>query len=81
MAMDISVSSVKSAKAQELPGQRRMWLAEREVSEITGLSLSKLRQDRHKRQGIIYSKIGRSVRYELKDVEAFMQSYRVNLLR
>jgi excisionase family DNA binding protein len=56
-----------------------VWLTEKEVASRTSLSLSKLRQDRHKCRGIPYSKVGRSVRYSLADVEAFMESNKVVL--
>ncbi len=53
------------------------WLTEKEVSEMTGRAEQTLRNDRTKRQGIPYSKIGRSVRYKVADVIAVMEATRV----
>ena len=53
------------------------YLTEVEVSEITRMSLSTLRNDRFRRQGIPYVKIGRSVRYNLLDVIEFMESRKI----
>ena len=53
------------------------YIDEREVSRITGRALPTLRNDRHRGQGIPYSKIGRSVRYSLSDVITFMESRKI----
>ncbi len=53
------------------------WLTEKEVSKMTGRAEQTLRNDRTKRQGIPYSKIGRSVRYKIKDVISFMDAHRI----
>jgi len=58
---------------EELP----RYLTEKEVARMTGRSLSTLRSDRFKCQGLPYVKIGRSVRYALKDVVVFMESRKV----
>ena len=57
------------------------WLTEVEVSLLTKLSLSTLRAHRFYRKGMPYSKVGRSVRYSLADVAAFMESRRVTIER
>ena len=57
--------------------QTPQWLTENDVSRITARAMQTLRNDRTKRQGIPYSKIGRSVRYNLEDVVNFMQSKRI----
>ncbi len=51
--------------------------SEKVVNSITGRALSTLRNDRHKRKGIPYIKFGRSVLYDLRDVEDFMQSRKI----
>lgn len=56
---------------------RLNYINEQAVAQITGLSLSKLRNDRSRGVGIPYCKVGRSVRYKLCDVETFMDSLRV----
>lgn len=53
------------------------YLNEIEVSKITGLALSTLRNNRFKGQGIPYIKVGRSVRYSLDDVVRFMESRKI----
>lgn len=53
------------------------WLTERQVAQLIGISLSKLRSDRHKCRGIPYCKVGRSVRYAQGDVNAFMAENRI----
>ena len=53
------------------------YIGEREVSKITSRALPTLRNDRHNRRGIPYIKIGRSVRYSLRDVIAFMENNKV----
>ena len=58
---------------------QNQWLTEVEVSLLTKLSLSTLRANRFYRKGMPYSKVGRSVRYSLADVAAFMESRRVTI--
>ena len=53
------------------------YLTEKQVREITGRALSTLRNERAQGVGIPYLKIGRSVRYNLDDVVAFMESRRI----
>lgn len=53
------------------------YINEKEVSEIIGRALPTLRNDRHRRRGIPYVKIGRSVRYALRDVIAFMEDRKI----
>lgn len=53
------------------------WVDEAETAEITGRAIQSLRNDRFKGRGIPYSKVGRSVRYSLKDICKFMESKRV----
>lgn len=55
----------------------KIYLTEVEVSEITRLKLPTLRNHRHLSRGIPYIKIGRSVRYDPADVEAYMQKNRI----
>ena len=53
------------------------YITEQQVSEITGMALSTLRNNRSKGQGIPYTKIGRSVRYDLDDVIKFMEAHKI----
>jgi hypothetical protein len=53
------------------------YLTEKEVSAMTRRALSTLRNDRFKRRGIPYHKVGKSVRYKFTDVIRFMESGRI----
>ena len=53
------------------------WLNEKEVSEITGLSLSTLRNSRHAGVLLNYYKINKSVRYKLSETLEFMEKHRI----
>jgi len=53
------------------------YLNEKEVSQMTSISLPTLRMNRHLKQGIPYSKIGRSVRYNFQDVIDYMENSKV----
>jgi hypothetical protein len=57
------------------------YLTEVEVKNITGISLSQLRNQRANRKGIPYIKVGngRSVRYKITDVICYMEAGRVQL--
>jgi predicted DNA-binding transcriptional regulator AlpA len=53
------------------------FINETEVSRITGRAVPTLRNDRHKGQGLPFYKLGRSVRYRLDEILAFMGERRV----
>ena len=53
------------------------FLTEKQVSEMTMIPLQTLRNNRFKRKGINYVKIGRSIRYEMCDILDFMQSRKI----
>jgi hypothetical protein len=57
--------------------QAAQYLLETEVAELTRMSLSDLRNKRHLGKGIPYVKVGRSVRYNLADVIAYMESRKI----
>lgn len=57
--------------------QKLQWINEHEVSAITGRAVQTLRNDRHKRKGFPYCKIGSQVRYKLRDVERYMDDRRI----
>lgn len=50
-----------------------------EVAEITGLSEETLAQWRSQKRGIPYLKIGRAVRYDPADVQAYLEGCRVSV--
>jgi len=47
----------------------RKWINEKEVAVMTGRGLQSLRNERSLGCGIPYSKIGKSIRYAVDDVE------------
>jgi hypothetical protein len=55
------------------------FLTETSVSELTKIALPTLRNHRFRGVGISYFKIGRSVRYQLKDVLEYMESKRISI--
>jgi predicted DNA-binding transcriptional regulator AlpA len=57
---------------------KKRYLNEHEVSQLTGIAVSTLRNDRHLRRGFPYLKIGkRSVRYITSDVVREMEKIRI----
>jgi excisionase family DNA binding protein len=50
-----------------------------EVANLTGLSLETLAQWRSQKRGIPYLKIGRAVRYDAADVQAYLEGCRVSV--
>lgn len=57
------------------------YLNEKEVSAITGRALSTLRNDRFLRRNLPYYKMGisgRSIRYKIEDVRAFVEGRRIS---
>jgi hypothetical protein len=55
----------------------KKYIDEKRVSEITGLALATLRNDRSTQRRIPYIKFGRAVRYDLEDVIHFMESHKI----
>jgi hypothetical protein len=52
-------------------------LNEKEVAEILGISLSKLRADRQHRRGIPFVKIGKRVLYQLEDIQETLEKNKI----
>ena len=50
-----------------------------EVAHLTGLSQETLAHWRSQKRGIPYLKVGRSVRYALADVQAYLEGCRVSV--
>lgn len=53
-------------------------LTPEDVAQITGLSLETLAQWRSKKVHLPYLKIGRLIRYDRRDVEAYLESCKVS---
>ena len=58
--------------------EEKKWIGEKEVSEMTGRALPTLRNDRFLGRGLPYTKMGKSVRYSIEDVVAYMEARRVS---
>ena len=54
------------------------YINERQVSQMTGIALSTLRNQRFKGIGIPYCKLNRSVRYSFEDVVRYMEQHKIN---
>jgi excisionase family DNA binding protein len=54
-------------------------LTAEEVSAITGLSAETLAQWRSQKRGLPYLKIGRTVRYDPAEVQAYLERCRVSV--
>jgi len=59
-------------------GRRARLLTEREVADLTGLSVCTLRKWRFERRHLPYIKIGSAVRYADADIEALRQTHRID---
>ena len=55
----------------------KLYVDEKEVSKMTGISLGTLRNYRARGRGIGYVKIGKSVRYDVADVVNFMEERKI----
>ena len=57
----------------------QQYLTEKQVSEMTGIALSTLRNNRFNGTGISYSRLGsKSIRYSLNDVIEYIESRRIS---
>jgi len=54
-------------------------LTPEQVSELAGLSLDTLAQWRSQKVHIPYLKIGRLIRYDRRDIEAYLETCRVSV--
>jgi hypothetical protein len=58
--------------------KQEIYLGEKAASELSGFSVFTLRNMRHLRRGPAYLQIGRSIRYRLSDLTAFMEQRRID---
>ncbi len=52
-------------------------LSEKEAAQIIGQAVQTLRNNRWARRGLPYIRIGRSIRYQLGDILAYIDSRRI----
>lgn len=69
--------SIKSP-ASSLSSLQQVWVGELQVAKITGMSLAWLRKKRITGGGISFSKMGRSIKYNLSDVQDYLDQRKVN---
>ncbi|MDL2226235.1 helix-turn-helix domain-containing protein [Deltaproteobacteria bacterium OttesenSCG-928-M10] len=70
--------SQSQASTANITGLKRRWLSINEAAAYIGCCRSLLDKDRSSRvHGIPFSKFGRVVRYDLEDLDAFLQSRKV----
>lgn len=55
----------------------KQYLNEKQVTEITGIALSTLRNHRFQRKGIPYSRYGRKIIYKQEDVIAYLDGHKI----
>lgn len=53
-------------------------VGEKKAANAMGLAVQTLRNMRHQRRGPVYYKIGRSVRYDLRDIEIYLQKRKID---
>ncbi len=53
------------------------YITEKEAAVRTGFSVSKLQKDRHYRRGLSYVKVGSAVRYDITDIDKFMEQHKI----
>jgi hypothetical protein len=72
-------NGTKQSKTVTLPQELHSirFLNEYEVASLTGRAVQTLRNERFRKCGIRYSKVGRSIRYSLPDVLNFMEQHRI----
>ena len=53
------------------------YVDEKEIARLTGLAVQTLRNMRCQHRGFPYSKIGKSVRYDPAEIEAYLESRKI----
>jgi hypothetical protein len=56
---------------------RKKLVSEKVLAEITGFELAKIRNDRWRRKGLPFYRIGRTIRYDLDEIYAALEKCRV----
>ena len=57
---------------------REIIVGEKKAAVTMNLAVQTLRNMRHQRRGPAYLKIGRSVRYDLRDIETYLQKRKID---
>lgn len=59
--------------------QLEQLIDEKQLAEITGKALQTIRNDRCKKKGVPYIKLGRSIRYSLSDIARYIDENRIEV--
>ena len=59
---------------------QKEWLNPREVHLIYGLSVSTLAKWRMLNLNLVFSKMGKYIKYKRSDIEAFLESHKVEII-
>ena len=60
--------------------EQKQWINPKEVNDDYGLSVSTLAKWRMDRKHLPFSKVGKYIKYKRADVEAFLDSHRVEVV-
>ncbi len=63
----------------EVSHNMNKYIDEQQVAELTGIAVQTLRNWRSKRRFIRYCKVGRAVRYDIRDVHEFMEGRKIKV--
>ena len=63
-----------------MEAEKKEWLNPREVNQEFGFSTSSLAKFRMKNINLPFSKIGKYIRYKRSDIEAFLESNKVEVV-
>lgn len=69
----------QEAKETLLAAGQKEWLNPREVNREYGLSVSNLAKWRMQKLNLVFSKVGKYIKYKRSDIEAFLESNKVEV--
>ena len=75
---NISTTRVESKSTKEGPKHQQEYLREKDVSAMTGISVSTLRNQWWKMKGLPYIKMGGSIIYRRKDIVEYLESHLIS---
>lgn len=66
-----------TAKRSTAPRVHKQKVSEKVYAELSGFELGKIRNDRWRKKGLSFYKIGRTVRYDLDEIYEYLEKCRV----
>ena len=76
--VDINLNVALSEARNEPMNENDRWIADDDLAELAGFSRSYWAKQRRLGNGPPYSRIGRAVRYRLKDIVAYLEQHKVH---